>query len=101
MSNKKKQATKLAVPANAIKYSLLAWEDYLYWKVEDTAVSEKIDTLIKDCLRHPFEGLGKPEPLKGDYSGFWSRRINREHRFVYQLKDGTLHVVQCRYHYDN
>ncbi len=76
-----------------------AWEDYLYWQDHDTKVLQRINALIKDTLRSPFKGIGKPEPLKGDYSGFWSRRITDEHRLVYAVKDARLHILQCRFHY--
>ena len=76
-----------------------AWEQYLHWQDTDRAISRKLNGLIKECQRHPFEGTGKPEPLKGDLSGFWSRRIDREHRLVYRVKDGALEILACRYHY--
>jgi toxin YoeB len=77
-----------------------AWEDYLYWQESDKKVLLKINELIKECLRTPFSGKGKPEPLKGKYSGFWSRRITDEHRLVYAVRDKQLHILQCRFHYD-
>ncbi|MGK6351893.1 Txe/YoeB family addiction module toxin [Parapedobacter sp. DT-150] len=76
-----------------------AWEDYLYWQSQDKRVLKRINDLIKDVLRDPFNGIGKPEPLKGNLSGFWSRRITDEHRLVYALRDGRLHILQCRFHY--
>lgn len=76
-----------------------AWGQYLHWQAEDKAIVKKINTLIKECLRHPFEGTGKPEPLRGDLSGYWSRRINREHRLIYKVTDEALIIIQCRYHY--
>lgn len=76
-----------------------AWDQFLYWQETDKAMLRKINALIKDCLRHPFEGIGKPEPLKGDLSGYWSRRIDREHRLVYRVTDTALEIIQCRYHY--
>ena len=76
-----------------------AWEDYLYWQQTDKAILRKINELIKECLRMPFEGKGKPEALKENLSGFWSRRITGEHRLVYQVKDDRLHIIQCRFHY--
>lgn len=76
-----------------------AWEDYLYWQQTDKKTLSRINDLIKDALRHPFSGIGKPEALKGDYSGCWSRRINEEHRLVYKVKENRLHILQCRYHY--
>jgi toxin YoeB len=75
------------------------WEDYLHWQATDKAMLRKLNALIKECLRHPFEGAGKPEPLKGDLAGFWSRRIDREHRLVHRVTPRALEIVQCRYHY--
>jgi toxin YoeB len=76
-----------------------AWDDYLWWQAEDARIVEAINGLIDECVRDPFKGTGKPEPLKGDLTGLWSRRITREHRLVYLPEDGTVYVVQCRYHY--
>ncbi len=75
------------------------WEDYQYWIEVDIKLLRKINKLIKECQRTPFEGIGKPEPLKNELSGWWSRRIDREHRLVYRIKDGTLEIAQCRHHY--
>ena len=76
-----------------------AWEDYLYWQQEDPRKVEKIHGLIKDIRRDPFKGLGKPEPLKGALAGYWSRRINDEHRMVYKVAGDDLLIAQLRYHY--
>ncbi len=76
-----------------------AWEDYLYWQKQDKKILDRINELIKDTLRSPFKGIGKPEPLKGNYSRCWSRRITDEHRLVYAVKEQRLHILQCRYHY--
>ena len=76
-----------------------AWQDYLYWAKVDVRVRDKINTLVDDIQRHPFAGLGKPEPLKRNLRGFWSRRINREHRLVYRVEAGVLQIAQCRFHY--
>lgn len=76
-----------------------AWEHYLYWQETDKATFRKINRLIEDCLGNPFKGTGKPEPLKGDLAGFWSRRIDREHRLVYRVSDTAIEIIQCRYHY--
>ena len=76
-----------------------AWEDYLYWQQSDKKILKRINTLIKDIKRQPFEGLGGPEPLKHNWSGYWSRRIDREHRLVYKVTDEAIVIVQCRYHY--
>jgi toxin YoeB len=80
-------------------FSDQAWEDYLHWQQEDPAKVDKINDLIRDCRRDPFRGLGKPEPLKGALSGFWSRRISEEHRMVYRVASGDLQIAQLRYHY--
>ena len=82
-----------------LSFTPTGWEHYTYWLESDKAMARKVNALIKECLRHPFEGTGKPEPLKGDHSGFWSRRIDREHRLVYRATATSLEVVQCRYHY--
>lgn len=76
-----------------------AWEDYLYWQQTDKKMLNRINTLIRDITRAPFEGLGKPEPLKHALAGYWSRRINDEHRIVYKVQDGSLLIAQLRYHY--
>jgi toxin YoeB len=75
------------------------WEDYLYWQSHDIKVLGKINSLLKDISRNPFEGFGSPEPLKHDLSGYWSRRITLEHRLVYRVLDGQIRVIMCRYHY--
>ena len=80
-----------------------AWEDYLHWQATDKKILKRINELIKATRRQPFEGIGKPEPLKGDLAGWWSRRITAEHRLVYRVSGtGTsqaLEIAQCRYHY--
>ncbi|MEZ5534529.1 MAG: Txe/YoeB family addiction module toxin [Thiolinea sp.] len=76
-----------------------AWEDYLYWQKTDKKLLKRINVLIKDAMRDPFEGIGKPEPLKHALSGYWSRRINDEHRMVYAVRDDSLLIAQLRYHY--
>jgi toxin YoeB len=83
-----------------INWHLQAWEDYVYWQANDRRILKRINVLIKDILRNPFDGIGKPEPLKFEWSGFWSRRINDEHRLVYTVKDRQVIIAQCRYHYD-
>ena len=75
------------------------WEDLAYWVSHDRKIAKRIVRLINDIERHPFEGLGKPEPLKHDLSGFWSRRITDEHRLVYAVEEGQLLIAQARYHY--
>jgi toxin YoeB len=76
-----------------------AWQDYLYWQKTDKKILKRINELIKDTQRTPFEGIGQPEPLKFDMSGLWSRRVTQEHRLIYQVKDDYIIIVQCRYHY--
>jgi len=82
-----------------LAFDNLAWEDYLYFKEKDKIISKKIDKLLKETLRDPFEGIGKPERLKGNLSGFWSRRITQEHRLVYKYEEDTLTIASCRFHY--
>ncbi len=82
-----------------IVFSEIAWEDYTSWQTEDKKMLKKINELIKDIKRTPYEGIGKPESLKFDLSGFWSRRIDLEHRIVYQVIQQELLIYSCRYHY--
>ena len=82
-----------------ITFAEKAWEDYLFWQSTDKAQVKRINTLIKDITRHPFEGIGLPEPLKHDWAGYWSRRIDQEHRLLYRVTDNHLLIVQCRFHY--
>ncbi len=76
-----------------------AWEDYLYWQKQDRRMVERINKLIRETQREPFSGVGKPEPLKHALAGYWSRRINDEHRMVYKIESDTLLIAQLRYHY--
>lgn len=76
-----------------------AWEDYLYWQQTDKKMVRRINSLIKETQRHPFAGMGKPEPLKHALAGYWSRRINEEHRFVYKVTSDAIYIAQLRYHY--
>lgn len=76
-----------------------AWEDYLYWQKTDKKILKRINLLVRDITRDPFEGIGKPEPLKHALSGYWSRRINDEHRIVYKIDQKSLLIVQLRFHY--
>ncbi|MBK0416988.1 MULTISPECIES: Txe/YoeB family addiction module toxin [Chromobacterium] len=82
-----------------IKFDDNAWEDYLYWQQSSKPTLKRINALIKDIQRNPFEGIGKPEPLKHQFAGFWSRRIDDEHRLVYAVQSNVLTILQCRYHY--
>lgn len=83
-----------------IQWDFDAWSDYCLWQQEDKATLKRINALIKDTLRDPFDGLGKPEPLKHDMSGFWSRRINETDRLVYCLKDNVVVIISCKGHYE-
>jgi toxin YoeB len=80
-------------------FSEAAWEDYLYWQKTDARTLARINQLIREASRQPFSGIGKPEPLKHALKGYWSRRINDEHRFVYKVTDEALLIAQLRYHY--
>jgi len=77
-----------------------AWEDYLFWQGQDKKTLKRINTLIQDTLRTPFAGIGKPEPLRANLSGFWSKRIDDSHRLVYAVEGDDLAIVSCRYHYE-
>lgn len=83
-----------------ITFSQNAWEEYISWQSEDKKILKKINALIKEIQRNPYEGIGKPEPLKYDLSGLWSRRIERDHRLVYQIIKHELYIYSCRYYYD-
>ncbi len=83
-----------------VTFSKNAWEDYVSWQREDKKMLRKINILIKDIQRRPFEGIGKPEPLKFDLTGFWSRRIDLEHRLVYQFRENEILIYSCKYHYE-
>jgi toxin YoeB len=80
-------------------FSEHAWEDYLYWQHTDRKILQRINTLIREIQRIPFAGIGKPEPLKHGLSGYWSRRINGEHRLIYKIEADSLFIAQLRYHY--
>ena len=87
-----------------VAFTADGWDDYLHWFAEDREILQRINDLIEDARRHPFTGLGRPEPLKGPLAGFWSRRVTREHRLVYRVagkagEDQRIEVVQCRYRY--
>ena len=76
-----------------------AWEDYLFWQQNDKQKLKRINQLIRDCQRNKFDGIGKPDPLKENLSGYWSIRIDNEHRLIYKIQENRLHIVQCRFHY--
>ncbi|MEE1745430.1 Txe/YoeB family addiction module toxin [Streptomyces sp. NPDC006641] len=82
-----------------LAFTSRGWEDYTFWSENDRRMTRRINKLITDTLRDPFDGIGKPEPLRGDLSGYWSRRIDDEHRLVYKATEPELVIVQARYHY--
>ncbi len=82
-------------------FSDIAWEDYTSWIDEDRKVMKKINTLLKDVERNPFEGLGKPEPLRNELSGYWSRRITEKHRLIYKVYEDKIYIIGCKGHYDD
>ncbi|OFY54303.1 MAG: toxin YoeB [Bacteroidetes bacterium GWF2_49_14] len=77
-----------------------SWEDYLYWQSTDRKILKRINELLKDISRTPYTGIGKPEPLKYRYKGFWSRRINSEHRLIYKVVNDEIWIAKCRFHYE-
>jgi len=84
---------------DTVAWTKEAWTDYLYWQGQDRKTLRRINKLIKDALRTPFDGLGKPEPLKENLSGFWSRRIDHSNRLVYAVDNNQVTIISCRYHY--
>lgn len=84
---------------NKLSFTELAWEQYLYWQVQDKKTLKRINMLLKDIQRNAFEGIGLPEPLKNDLSGYWSRRIDEKNRLVYRLNDEVIEIIQCKTHY--
>jgi toxin YoeB len=78
-----------------------SWDDYLYWQKQDKKTLKRINQLIKDIDRNGYEGIGKPESLKGDYLGFWSRRIDDKNRLIYRIKNDNIEIAQCRTHYQD
>jgi toxin YoeB len=83
-----------------IVFTELSWEDYLFWQKNDKQKLKRINELLKDITRNPYEGIGKPEPLKFNYAGFWSRRIDEEHRLIYRIVEVEIQIAKCRFHYD-
>ena len=81
-------------------FTQLSWEDYLYWLNTDKQKLKRINELLKDIARNPYEGIGKPEPLRFNYSGFWSRRIDEEHRLIYRVIEDEIQIIKCRFQYD-
>lgn len=84
-----------------IKWDFDAWNEYLYWQKKDKKTLSRINQLIKDIQRNPFDGIGKPEPLKGNLTGLWSRRITNEHRLVYAVENKSVVIFSCKGHYDD
>jgi len=82
-----------------IAWTLAAWEDYEYWQGQDRKRLRRVNALVRDCLRSPHSGIGKPEPLRESLSGYWSRRIDDTHRLVYRTTTAELIIISCRYHY--
>jgi toxin YoeB len=82
-----------------ISFTEASWVDYLWLQEKDNKLLKRVNLLIKDIIRNPFEGIGKPEPLKGNLSGYWSRRIDSEHRLVYEISQEELTIISCRFHY--
>lgn len=82
-----------------LSFSSKAWADYLYWQETDPRIVERINELLKDVVRNPFTGIGKPEPLKHEWKGYWSRRIDQKHRLVYRATADAILIAQCRFHY--
>lgn len=100
MTQAKKAKNKAAAVHHCkVAWSSHGWDDYLYWQQHDHAMVAEINRLIEEISRDPFKGTGKPEPLKGDLTGFWSRRITKRDRLVYIVQDGIIYVMQCRFHY--
>ena len=81
-------------------FTEISWEDYLYWQKIYKSKIKRINELLKDISRSPYEGIGKPEALRYNYAGFWSRRIDEEHRLIYRVTDDEVQIVKCRFHYD-
>jgi toxin YoeB len=82
-----------------VVFSERSWDEYLYWQKTDKKMLERINTMIREISREPFSGIGKPEPLKNALSGFWSRRLNEEHRIVYKIENASVWIAQVRHHY--
>ncbi|MBE6084015.1 MAG: Txe/YoeB family addiction module toxin [Selenomonas ruminantium] len=89
------------MPIKNLVWDFDAWDDYVYWQTQDKKTLKRINALIKDIRRHPFEGIGKPEPLKQNLSGFWSRRIDGTNRIVYAVDEEVVTIISCRTHYDD
>jgi toxin YoeB len=82
-----------------VTFSDDGWEDYLYWQVQDRRIVKRVNQLIEDISRNENDGIGKPEPLRHEWAGWWSRRITQEHRLIYRVRDGGVEIAACRFHY--
>ncbi len=91
----------MIMPTKIIQWDFDAWEDYLYWQKQDKKILKRINQIVKDISRNPFDGIGKPEPLKENLAGLWSRRIDEEHRLVYSIEGNTVLIFSCRGHYED
>ena len=100
MNAKQKAKNKQEAKQIVLAWTDHAWADYLYWQSNDFDKVEKINTLLAECRTDHFKGTGKPEPLKGNLTGYWSRRIDKEHRLVYLPEDGCIYIASCRFHYE-
>ena len=100
MNAKQKAKNKQEAKQIVLAWTDHAWSDYLYWQSNDLGKVEKINTLLAECRTDPFKCTGKPEPLKGNLTGYWSRRIDKEHRLVYLPEDGCIYIASCRFHYE-
>ena len=100
MTNQKtKQNNKKQAKSVVLSWSDNAWDDYVLWQNEDPKIATEINNLIEECLKNPFQGTGKPEPLRGNLTGYWSRRITDKHRLVYLPEDNQIYIVMCKFHY--
>lgn len=84
-----------------LSFTEKAFAEYLYWQMQDKKTLKRINALLKDINRNPFEGVGKPEPLKGNYQGYWSRRIDDSNRLIYTVSDNVIEIYQCKGHYND
>jgi toxin YoeB len=89
----------MKVKVTTVAFDRDAWDDYIHLQTHDSRLCQRLNALIRECMRTPFTGAGKPEPLRGSLSGWWSRRLTQEHRLVYRVEGEALIIAQCRYHY--
>jgi len=98
-NNEQKKKSDVLLASQQIAWTPHAWDEYLYWQKHDAATVNKINDLLAACLKDPFRGIGKPEALKANLTGFWARRINQKDRLVYLPQNSNIYIVQCRFHY--